>query len=155
MSTRRGRKPQPVALKLLRGNPGKRPLGPPDTNLQIAPLEPPALLTGEAREKWLQTAPELLAAGLLATIDRDALLAYCHAWARWRDAEAHLTKHGLVIAAPSGYPVQSPYLAISDRAVARMQALQTEFGMTPSSRSRVTRTPGKVETTVSKWAGSL
>ena len=113
-----------------------------------ATLEPPSWLAGEELLKWQVTAPELLAAGLLATIDTDALLSYCNAWARWRAAEAHLAKHGQIIAAPSGYPVQSPYLAIADKALARMQAFQSEFGMSPSARSRVSvKSPAKASKT--------
>jgi P27 family predicted phage terminase small subunit len=132
-----GPKPTPSKLKLLRGNPGRRPLNPAEPECEPATLDPPAWLEGDELLKWQETAPELLAAGLLATIDTDALLSYCNAWARWRVAEAHIKKHGPIIAAPSGYPVHSPYLAIADKALARMQAFQSEFGMSPSARSRV------------------
>jgi phage terminase small subunit len=46
-----------------------------------------------------------------------------------------------VIKAPSGYPIASPYLSIANTAMAQMTRLLVEFGMTPSSRSRVAVSP--------------
>lgn len=45
-------------------------------------------------------------------------------------------KYGTVVKSPSGYPIQSPYLAIANKAHEQMTKLLAEFGMTPSSRSR-------------------
>ena len=38
-------------------------------------------------------------------------------------------------------PMQSPYLAIANKAMEQMRAMLTEFGMSPSSRTRVHVTP--------------
>jgi phage terminase small subunit len=43
-----------------------------------------------------------------------------------------------MIKSPSGYPVQSPYLAIANRQTDIMMRIASEFGFTPASRSRVT-----------------
>jgi P27 family predicted phage terminase small subunit len=76
--------------------------------------------------------------GLLTEIDRAALAAYCVAWGRWVDAEQNLQKYGTVIKSPDkGWLVQSPYLSIANRAMDQMAKMLTEFGMSPSSRSRV------------------
>ena len=107
---------------------------------EAAPLDPPRSLSGEARRKWLETAPVLSDAGLLAVVDRDALLSYCRAWARWIEAEKAIEQLGMVIASPSGYPQQSPYVAIADRAWAKMQAFWGDFGMNPSARTRISGT---------------
>jgi P27 family predicted phage terminase small subunit len=133
----RGRKPTPTVLKLLRGNPGKRRINAEEPSCAPAPLEPPAWLEGEARTKWTEMAPQLLDAGLLAQIDTDALAAYCLAYADWREALNQLKTYGKVVAAPSGYPMPSPWVAIEKQARADMARAQTEFGMTPSSRTRV------------------
>src|SRR5215472_4774287 len=50
MSRMRGRKPKPAYLKLVTGNPGKRPLPPP--LLQLGPIERPKRLGGKAGELW-------------------------------------------------------------------------------------------------------
>jgi P27 family predicted phage terminase small subunit len=134
----RGRKPQPTQLKVLRGNPGRRPLN----RAEPAPapalsLAPPAWLEGEAVTEWHRLAPVLHRLGLLTEIDGDALASYCQTWARWREAEAAIRKYGMVLKGKNGFPVISPYVAVANRAMAHMKALLIEFGMTPSSRTRV------------------
>lgn len=80
---------------------------------------------------------KLLDCGLMTEIDGAALALYCQSWARWVEAEDNLRKYGVVIKAPSGFPVQSPYLSIANKAMSQMTRLLVEFGMSPSSRTRV------------------
>ncbi len=80
---------------------------------------------------------ELLALGVLTTVDRAALAAYCVAYARWADAEAQVTKLGTVVKTANGNLIQNPYLAVANRAMDQMMKAAGEFGMTPSSRSRM------------------
>jgi len=48
-----------------------------------------------------------------------------------------IQKYGTMIKSPSGYPVQSPYLAIANRQAEIMMRIASEFGFTPASRSRI------------------
>lgn len=132
-----GRKPKPTALKRLAGNPGKRPLN--EREPQFAPTLPPCPrhVTGEARREWRRVGRELLRHGVLATVDRAALAAYCVAYARWVEAEAQVAKLGTIVKTSNGNLIQNPYLAVANRAMEQMTKLAAEFGMTPSSRSRV------------------
>jgi P27 family predicted phage terminase small subunit len=79
--------------------------------------------------------------GLLCKIDRAALALFCQAWARWVEAEEALKRYGVMVKSPSGFPMQSPYLAVANKAMEQMRALLAEFGMSPSSRTRVHATP--------------
>lgn len=132
-----GRRPKPTALKLLTGNPGKRALNArepkPETKMPTCPPH----IEGEARREWHRMGRKLLALGLLTEIDRSALAIYCQAWARWIEAEGQLKRYGPIVQAPSGALMQSPYLSIVNRAMEVMLKVLAEFGMTPSSRSRV------------------
>ncbi len=112
----------------------RRPEGGPRSKLPPAPPH----LTGEARKEWYRTGRKLLAHGLVTEIDGGALALYCQAWARWVEAEQQLARYGTVIKSPNGYPIPSPYLPIANRAMEQMARLLVEFGMSPSSRSRVT-----------------
>ena len=81
---------------------------------------------------------DLAEMGLLSKADRPALAAYCTAWSRWVDAEAQVKKFGAVVKSPDkGFPMKSPYLSIADQALELMRKLMVEFGLTPSSRSRI------------------
>jgi len=90
---------------------------------------------------------------VLTEMDLDALTAYCVAWSTWKDATQQIRRFGMVIktggkttkgpdgkeTTTPGYPMQSPYISIANKAMAAMKGLMTEFGMTPSSRNRVAR----------------
>jgi P27 family predicted phage terminase small subunit len=75
--------------------------------------------------------------GLLTTIDRPAFESYCVSYGDWIDYTAAVHKHGPIVFSPNGYPMPSPYVALARAANKDMRALLAEFGMTPSSRTRV------------------
>jgi P27 family predicted phage terminase small subunit len=79
----------------------------------------------------------LLQHGLISDLDLAAFAAYCSAYGRWVEAELALKSYGVMLKSPNGFPVQSPYLAVANRAMEQMRSLLSEFGMSPSSRSRV------------------
>jgi len=131
--------PVPTALKKLRGNPGRRPLPKNEPEPEIVAPSCPKHLVGEARKEWRRMSKQLVELGLLSKIDRAALAGYCTVWGRHVEAEVELRKAGLIVKEPtSGYPIQNPYLAIANTALKQMRAFSVEFGLTPSSRSRVT-----------------
>ena len=61
----RGRKPKPTALKVLEGNPGKRPLNDREPVPPKGTLKCPAWLLPEAKKEWKRLAPALEAMGVL------------------------------------------------------------------------------------------
>ncbi|MCX4146760.1 MULTISPECIES: phage terminase small subunit P27 family [Paraburkholderia] len=135
----RGRKPIPTALKLVRGNPGKRPLPKTEPRPELAVLVPD-WLSPAARKHWPTIADPLRAAGLLTALDTTALGLYCEAFARWQYANEQIVKLGPVVEGAAGYSVKSPFVTIANTAYEQLTRMLVEFGMTPSSRSRVTAT---------------
>jgi P27 family predicted phage terminase small subunit len=132
-----GRRPKPTALKQLQGNPGKRPLNLNEPQFGGLP-KCPGHLDKNAKAEWRRISKELSAVGLLSAADRAALSAYCAAWSRWIAAEESIQKFGTVIKSPkSGYPIQNPYVSISNTALDLMRKFLIEFGLTPASRSRI------------------
>jgi len=137
----RGRKPVPTALKILRGNPGCRRLNDREPEpAEAVNLTPPDWLNEDAKAEWADKAPMLQRLGLLTEADLDAFCLYCQTFARWKEAEKKLLQFGMVVKSNSnnGFPVLSPYLQISNKAQAQATKMLIEFGLTPSSRSRVT-----------------
>jgi P27 family predicted phage terminase small subunit len=127
----------PTALKVLRGNPGKRPLPATEAHPGEATIGPPAWLDEDAQTEWNRVAPVLARNGVLTEMDVDALTAYCEAFCRWKAASQKIREFGMVIRDGKGRPIKSPYVPIAHKAMETMKALMTEFGMTPSSRARV------------------
>lgn len=98
----------------------------------------------QAKKEWKRISPQLEKLGLITAMDMAALAAYCQAYARWATTEAKLKElgdEGLIETTKSGYQQISVLLQISNRASEQMHKYMTEFGMSPSSRSRVTTSP--------------
>jgi P27 family predicted phage terminase small subunit len=151
--TRRGAKPLPTKLKVVRGTLRKDRANPrePAVQPEIPPCPPE--LSPTAKAEWERIAPELAMLGLLARIDRSALALYCESYARWIDAISAIQQYGAVVKSPSGYPIQSPYVGIANKAGEQVRLMLSEFGMTPSSRTRVQAIETMQED--DKWAGLL
>jgi P27 family predicted phage terminase small subunit len=132
-----GRKPKPLQLRIIEGNPGHRPLQ--KNQPKPTPVAPsrPAGLKGEAKREWCRIVPELERLGLLTVIDRAALAGYCQAWARAVAAEKVLAEKGQVKETPNGYLQQRPEVSIAFKAWQLVRAFAAEFGLTPSARSRL------------------
>jgi P27 family predicted phage terminase small subunit len=143
----RGRRPKPTRLKLLTGNPGKRPLNTNEPRPEVAIPDCPVELGPVARREWDRLAPELSTLRILTNLDRAALAAYCGAYAMWAEATEAIQKFGTMVKSPTGYPVQSPYVSIANRQAEIMIRIAAEFGFTPASRSRIS-TPQPDERTL-------
>lgn len=141
----RGRKPLPTNVKLLRGNPGKRQISL-DQFRPEARIPPcPKHLQGEAKREWARVTRLLDECAMIAAVDRGALAMLCTCWGRYVNAEEMIEKaaeqapgsHGLFVKSPNNFPVQSPWLAVSNRAMDMYRQWCAEFGITPAQRARV------------------
>ena len=143
----RGRRPKPTRLKVLTGNPGKRPLNADEPRPEPTIPECPAELGLVARKEWERLAAELASLNILTALDRAALAAYCNAYGLWAEAIEAIQKYGTMVKSPTGYPIQSPYVSIANRQAEIMMRIASEFGFTPASRSRIS-TPSCPEKTL-------
>lgn len=136
----KGRKPKPTEQRKLEGNAGNRPL---NIHEPVLPAAQVTLVPDElkndlvATAEWERLAPMLRKAKVLTDGDRGALIALCLEWSRYLYANARVVEQGMVIAAPSGYPVPNPYIGIGNRAFTNCKAMMAEIGLTPTARSRV------------------
>lgn len=152
---RRGPPAKPTALKLLQGNPGKRPLNQHEPKPKAGTPRCPEWLHVEAKACWKRLVPQLNDMGVVTLIDADALANYCDTWSRWKRAILFLQKNGDVYtvkdeAGKVKYIQQLPQVAIARNLLAVLNRYQQEFGLTPAARSRIAVTdedasPGLVE----------
>ena len=131
-----GRKPKPTAVKRQDGNPGHRPLPTNEPEPVVGLPDCPDHLDDEARAEWHRLGELLVRAHRVAPLYRAAVAAGCVAWSRWVTAEKQIQQYGLVITAPSGYLVQSPYVGISNRAWGQLMKALAELGISPTSQAR-------------------
>lgn len=133
----RGRKSKPTALKTLAGNPGKRALNDKEPKPDIVIPACPPHLKGEARAEWDRITKQLYELKIISELDLAALAVCCTAWADYVKACKTLDKEGEVIISDQGGLYQNPWVAIKKRSMDQVQKFYAEFGMTPSSRTRV------------------
>jgi phage terminase small subunit len=76
--------PKPSALRLLAGNPGKRPINTREPVTGEIDLQAPPELSEAAVAHWNRNAPMLAKSGVLKQSDRDLLAAYAEAYAAFR-----------------------------------------------------------------------
>lgn len=134
----RGPAPKPTALRVLEGNPGKRPLSKDEPKPKLGIPKCPGWLELEAKREWKRIAVELERVGLLTVVDGAALAGYCQAYARWRQAEEIITRDGLTFETPNGYVQQRPEVSIAQKSLSLVKGFCSEFGLTPSARARMT-----------------
>lgn len=133
----RGRKPKPTAIKVLEGNPGKRKLNDLEPKPDKKAPECPVWLNKSAKDEWNRLSKNLEQLGLLTELDMAAFAGYCQAFARWKEAEEFIEQHGSIVKTPSGYWQQVPQVSIAQSNLKIMLKFCSEFGLTPSSRSRI------------------
>jgi P27 family predicted phage terminase small subunit len=133
----RGPAPKPTAIKKAEGNPGKRKLNTQEP--QPVPGEPecPNHLDAVAKKEWVRLSGILLAMKVLTQADYIALGNLCQAYSTLIDAQKHLNKGGILFKTPNGYIQQNPLLGIIRAQMNIVNGLVREFGLTPSSRTRI------------------
>ena len=141
----KGRKRTPTHLKLLKGNPGRRPINKSEPKATGGLPHPPRHLCQEARVEWKRVAKLLHVIGVLTTLDRAVFAVYCQAYARWVRAEVALEKmaakepstQALLMKTKSGNLIQNPLVGTANKAMDVLVKAAAELGMTASSRSRI------------------
>ena len=134
---KRGPRPTPTALRILRGNPSQKAL--PKDEPEPPPAEPsmtacPNWVKGSGRTLWNKMAPRALGLGLLTVVDMPKFEAFCMAYGRWRQYERLAERVGPADAVAKGYR------KAADTASSRMAQLGSAFGFDPSSRTGVKAT---------------
>jgi P27 family predicted phage terminase small subunit len=129
--SRSGPPPKPTALRILEGNPSRRPLNLEREPRPAAAIPPcPRQLGKLARKEWRRIAPELYRLGLLTEIDRAALAGYCASYGRFIEAEVAVRNAG------DSNDI-APLVRTSKTALDQMHRYLIEFGMAPSARARI------------------
>lgn len=146
----KGRKPTPSHLKLVKGNPGKRPLNISEPRPRRERPSAPAHISDKARETWGYVSGLLDEIGVLTKIDALALEVLCEAYADYLAARVDLKGFGsnyyMTVNQTGGVMHRAhPAVAVMQDADRRIKAWLAEFGMTPSARTRVKGETGDEE----------
>ena len=137
----KGRKKLPDNIKALRGTdqPCRTNNAPAVQTSTVIKL-PKVGLKGTAKKVFAVVATELMHNNLLDVYGVDMVVAYAREMALYHDMMSDIEKEGVTIEVETknGTVIQiNPKRKIAEGALSAAKMLATEFGMTPSSRSRV------------------
>lgn len=132
-----GRKPKPTALKEMAGNPGKRPISSREPKPEAFGSKMPEGLPIHGQIAWLRLVSVLEPMGLLTEADALALEDMCLHYGFMKSAAASLRRLGITIIDKDGITRKNPAHQIFREHSAAFRQWATEFGLTPSSRTRL------------------
>ncbi len=146
-----GRKPKPVELKLLEGNPGKRAIPNAPLARPMVSDKPPGWLEPAARRIWRSTVKALGSVpGWLRETDGSVLALYCDAYAEVQALRAYITAQGRSYEAlqihnddATGKDVLEttwkprPEVMMLARARTILRGLASDLGLSPTARARI------------------
>ncbi len=134
----RGPRPEPTAIKEMKGNPGKRALNdaePQPSKVFSLPVPPESL--GDAGTRlWKELGAELVRTGLLTFADLPMFEALCLNYDLMLAARVEIAQKGMLVHGARG-KVRNPAIAAFSAATSAIKTLGAEFGMSPSARSRI------------------
>lgn len=139
---RRGPKPAPAAVKVAKGNPGKRRIGA-DPVADLAAtggVAPPEWLKKDGLRVWNRLAPNVTRLKLLTPVDAESFARYCRNLARWLKMQEVLDKDGEVYESESAHGKLKrahPAFLIADRLGRLLEAQESSFGLNPAERQRI------------------
>lgn len=132
---------KPRALKILEGNPGRRPIEP-EVPFKREPPEKPTDLSPDADLMWDEIVFHMQDVGLLKPVDGAALKMACETFARWQEAVRMRQTEGLLAMTSQGRG-KAPWVAIEENASRDFRSWCAEFGITPATEKNLTNGNGE------------
>jgi P27 family predicted phage terminase small subunit len=132
-----GRRPLPTPLKILRGTLEKSRENKHEARPKVKVPNPPCHLSPEEKKVYRNVARLLAPNGLATAIDGMALALLARAWVGYTSAGDKMKEIGPIAKTKNGNIIQNPYFAVHNKTHEQVFKMLVEFGMTPSSRSRV------------------
>ena len=154
---RRGPRPQPTSLKILRGNPGCRPINAAEPKPPADGIAMPPHLGEVAAARWRELLPMLQAVRVMTRADVEALARYCDTYEWWLAVRAKLKAEGdtypiLNDGGQVKYIAQRPEVSIAHKLAQQLRQLEADFGLSPAARVSLKVEPdAQQESTIEKF----
>lgn len=137
----RGPAPKPSIVRIREGMRGHRPLNANEPQPAQVPPRCPSHLSKEAKKEWKRLSTLLMRMRVLTEADGDALEQLVTAIVAKRMADAAIEQKGLFVPGSVGNEVLNPACKERDAADSKIRWWSTQFGLTPSARTRVAAEP--------------
>lgn len=151
-----GPKKKPTRLRILEGNPSRRPINELEPTCDLPP-EKPAIVASNAiaSAEWDRVTAAMVP-GLYSALDTATLMTYALAWSMLLEAQRAIAADGITITTPKGR-VSHPATRVWKQAVDTLAKCSDRLGLHPGARSSLnipTRNsePSKFD---GLWGGNL
>ncbi len=132
----RGPPPKPTKLRVLEGNPSKRPINGREPQPVGRPEKPDFITTtAAAAEEWDRAVAAM--PWLYTAADIPTLTVYVVAWVMFRNALAQVAREGSFTTGSMGQRVSHPCLGIASTQAEIILRAADRLGMSPIARSRL------------------
>lgn len=145
----RGPAPRATNMRILEGNPSRRPINHEEPEPESGAVCP-EWLSADAKSEWARLAPILEACGILTKADEIALAAYCDALVNYRRATKEIAQ--LTSLLHENRKHVHPIVSAQRNYIEVLVKFGTKLGMSPSDRAAIKTNPTKA---TSKWANKI
>lgn len=132
-----GRPKKPTALKVIAGTDQSCRICTDETMPKADKIPKPRGMSPKARKYWNQIEPMLKDCKVLTEVDNYALGILCTSIAEMFELQQQLDDDGYIAIGSKGQPIVNPLFRATRQKQDDVRKLLIEFGMTPSSRTRV------------------
>jgi len=136
----KGPRPMSNDMKILRGNPGKRPINTREPEPGALSQATPREIHGDAVavREWRRTIVPAIKSGQVTAADRAVAIGYCQLYSLWRSQEEEAkTEPHVVVTGKQNYPMPNPIRVMAHKTYEVLTKTAGDLGFTPASRSRV------------------
>jgi len=147
----RGRRPKHPKIKLLEGNPGKRPISNVLDEEPMEKIQKPDFFDKYASRIWDELAPQLVADGRLTPLTKAGFEILCVLKGRMIKIEEELQSQNFLKQGYRKDSVKNPLLTIYKTTVDQFFKFAQEYGLTPQSRQRLIIKPSEPDDPFSRF----
>lgn len=133
---RTGRRPKPSHLRVIEGNPGKRPINEAEPKAPPERPQRPPGMSEDAIAEWKYLVPKLDAMGILTKVDRTNLRILCEMVNLFNEATTWIQEKGILVAGrKKGEAVKNPAVQMQRDAARLIATYSRMFGLDPADRA--------------------
>lgn len=149
---KRGRKPKSNVIRLLEGNPGKRPIADDEIIIELPPVKPAVVAVNVLASAEWDRILAVMPPGLITAAHEAVLSMHSLAWSNFCRSHAEIAEHGLTVMTLKGRAT-NPAVRVWKMSADTLHRTAGLLGLHPGARINV---PKRGETPFgSKFAGLL
>lgn len=152
---KRGRQPKPLKIRVLEGNPSRKPLNFDEPTCDLPAVKPSAVMADELASLEWDRVMAAMPPGLYTALDVAGLTMHVTAWSLLVKAQSDIDLNGLLLINESGISKPNPAVRVWKLASEMLLQTADRLGLHPGARTRLGIPKRGAEPAPSRFAGLL